>query len=86
MAERDDLKLKLRAAAEPACDRGRERRQKGVHARDATEAKQKTPVFSALSEFSAGRRRVIVRLRRSSRTVPGERVPSAAGRRPSATR
>jgi hypothetical protein len=54
MAERDDLKLKLRAAAEPACDRGRERRQKGVHARDATAAKQKTPVFSPLSEFSAG--------------------------------
>jgi len=25
-----------------------------VHARDATAAKQKTPVFSPLSEFSAG--------------------------------
>jgi len=54
MAEGNDLKLKIDAAAEPACDRGRERRQKRDHARDVMAAQQKTPAFSTRAGFSAG--------------------------------
>jgi len=52
MAERDDLKL--RAAAELACDRGRERREKRVHTGDVAAAKQKTRTFSTRAGFSVG--------------------------------